>query len=229
MATWWQAGRHLLGAWRSLAASDNWSPDTTRAVLADAAACARALADLHRAGVRHGDLRPERLVCGLGGRAAAMIVGWASGAFTRRSASGLVAPAYTGGCPLYAAPEVGRALVEGRVPERSEAADVWALAESIRVALGGRPLRIGSGERPWEVVAAGHPRPFAAGTARRLPELAALLARALDPDPRARPSADEIACLLQDAVSHRARAERGEATTRSWHTRVRWAPLRWAV
>jgi serine/threonine protein kinase len=171
-----------------------------------------------------------------------MVLDWASGVVSR-PVSGLTAAAvpaadYTGGCPLYAPPEVADAIVHGRVPEPSEAADVWSFAESMRVALGGARPWGGGGEPAWSRIARGDlRRPFPPGTARRWPEFAALMARALDPDPRARPSADEIACVLRDAVSYRARtgasawtvagASRPVRGIRSWSPLVCPRRLRW--
>ena len=175
-------------------------PAPLQAVLADAAALARALAALHEAGTHHGDVAPANVV----------VDG------SRRTLVDLAQLGRRGvGTPGFLAPEV---LAGGGGP----AADRFALGALIVWRLTGEP--------PWarpeallklrgraDVVA----RLRALGLGSTPPTLLALLVRLLLPDPEARPaSTRDVARCLADLVA---------APNEVVGGRLRWwLPLRWS-
>ncbi|HET8644942.1 MAG TPA: serine/threonine-protein kinase, partial [Vicinamibacteria bacterium] len=157
-------------------------------VLEVGAAVAAALATAHEAGVTHRDVKPANILLPRGGRPAAKLgdfgISRLAGA-ARLTSTGLLV-----GTPQFAAPEVAAgALAE-------PPADVYSFALCLYLMLsGGRPpfaiedegspshwLRAHTEERPRPITDHDPAVPRA---------LAALLERALDKDPGARPSAEE--------------------------------------
>ncbi|KAL6849001.1 hypothetical protein ACP4OV_021584 [Aristida adscensionis] len=103
-----------------------------------AADVARGIADVHAAGLVHGDVKPRNVVIGGDGRAKLADFGCA------RRTAGRARP--IGGTPAFMAPEVARG------EEQGPAADVWALGCTV--------VEMATGRAPWsymdDVLAAVH-------------------------------------------------------------------------
>ncbi|MDI1482175.1 sigma 54-interacting transcriptional regulator [Polyangium sp. y55x31] len=165
--------------------------DRTTLALAVARDAGEALSDLHEVGLAHGDIKPENVLLGWGGRAHVIDLGLACPVYTAR---------IEGGTPRYLA-RGDAALGDARA--RDLVAFGALLAELVDDA-------VAASEQPIE-----------AARAARLPEPIALLCEALlSPSPGARPPASWVAetaraaLAARDAGSGREREERGERDAR---------------
>ncbi|MBB4681568.1 serine/threonine-protein kinase [Crossiella cryophila] len=140
------------------------------------ATMAGALADAHEQGVLHRDVKPANVVLDEGGTAHLIDFGIARS----KGDSTLTATGMMMGTPDFIAPEVAAGA------SASPAADAWQLAATVSYALAAHPPR-GVFETPVSALMAA-----AKGTpCTHLPQHSAhrhLLAAALDPDPRRRPT-----------------------------------------
>jgi hypothetical protein len=162
---------------------------------------AEALAVVHAAGVVHGAVRPSTVLATDDGVAL--------------SGFGIAAPGLEMALPVdaYTPPEHLRELLEGR-PGTGPAGDVYDLALTLYVALGGRPPWSGD---PASANLRGQPLPEAPGMSQ---EFLALLRSATAIEPQARPTAAAFARML-------AALDPGEATVPPPHvTRVLLAYIR---
>jgi serine/threonine protein kinase len=172
--------------------------------LALAERAARAIAQLHAAGVVHRDVKPSNLLIepveGDVGRVLAADLGSAK---RLAEASGITV---TTGTPAYMAPEqaLGRPI--------DERCDVYSLGVVTYVLLTGRlPFDVSDPMALVTRTGADRPAPVDGGS------LDALLARALALDPATRPrSADELA----DAIAHLAAGGVETLLPRGWRARV---------
>lgn len=146
-----------------------------------AAGLARALADIHAAGVVHRDLTPSNVILGSDGpRVVDFGIAWFDDT-TTLTRTGMVL-----GTPAWMAPEQ---LGEDRV---TAASDVWAWGAVLAYAATGRPPVAGSRPEVVQVRAARGEVDLDG-----VPEwLRPLVERALDPDPARRPTADQLAVAL---------------------------------
>jgi eukaryotic-like serine/threonine-protein kinase len=151
------------------------------------AQAAAALADAHRVGVVHRDVKPANLLISEEGLAKITDFGVARGAGDVT----LTQTGQTWGTPAYFAPEVAR----GQGP--TQKADVWSLGATLYFAVEGTPP-YGTGPSPLVLLGRiAHepvPRPAQAGP------LTAVLARLLERDPEARPTMSEAARMLADVA-----------------------------
>jgi serine/threonine protein kinase len=151
---------------------------------------ARALAHVHEHGLVHRDVKPGNLFLGDDGRVKLLDLGLAHL---------LGSPSSTGGTPAYVAPEQWRGeQVDGR-------ADVFALGAVL--------FELCTGRRAFEVQAGGGAAqaPAPALDVRAPRGLSRLVARCLDQDPAARPTAAEAAAGLLEVQR---RLERPKARKR---------------
>ena len=151
-------------------------------------AVASALAEAHRGGILHRDLKPGNVMIPRDGRVRVVDFGEA-----RRLAQ---ADGELCGTPGYLAPE------RWRGEAASPAVDIWALGVVLYECLcGARPYQ----HLPARTLAlrVGGPDPIPAlpGGERLPPQLVQLVARCLDKDPLRRPSADEVAEALQGILA----------------------------
>jgi len=163
-------------------------------------AVASALDHVHEAGVVHRDVKPGNVLLGSNGAVKLVDLGIGTAVDqTRITRTGTVL-----GTPAYMAPE----QVEGGQVTR--AVDIYALATVAFETLSGRKAR--EGRTPMEIahrVATEPPPNLAAVSPDAPPEAAALLKRAMSPDPSKRPrSAGALAEELEAAYARR-RAQRG--------------------
>ncbi|MDQ4084616.1 MAG: serine/threonine protein kinase [Actinomycetota bacterium] len=154
---------------------------------------ASALADAHRAGIVHRDVKPANVLISEHGAAKITDFGIARG----HDDVTLTATGALWGTPAYFAPEVAR----GGSP--TEKADVWSLGATLYFTVEGAPP-YGSDASPLVLLGriAHQPVP----TPRHAGPLTPVLARLLDRDPDSRPTMAEAAELL------RMRAPDGEPT-----------------
>jgi eukaryotic-like serine/threonine-protein kinase len=180
---------YLEGA--SLRARIAAGPLPVREALRIARAIAEALAEAHRRGVIHSDLKPENVMIPPDGRIRVVDFGLARMVGTTSDSAS--------GTPAYMAPERWR----GQPP--SGAIDVWALGVLLHeLVTGGRPIadaELGN----LAFAAAGAADPYAANGAG----WSALVARCLALDPAARPTADELVRRLTSLLDPRAVVDDG--------------------
>jgi eukaryotic-like serine/threonine-protein kinase len=163
-------------------------------------AIASALDHVHEAGVVHRDVKPANVLLGSNGAVKLVDLGIGTAVdHTRITRTGTVL-----GTPSYMAPE----QVEGG--ELTRAVDIYALATVAFETVSGRKAH--QGRTPVEIahrVATEPPPDLTAVSPDAPPEAAALLRRAMSPDPAKRPrSAGALAEELEAAYAHR-RAQRG--------------------
>jgi serine/threonine protein kinase len=146
-----------------------------------AAGLARALADIHAAGVVHRDLTPSNVILGPNGpRVVDFGIAWFGDA-TTLTRTGTVL-----GTPAWMAPEQ---LGDDRT---TSASDVWAWGAVVAFAATGRPPVTGSRPEVIQVRAARGELDLEGVPDWLLP----LVRRAMDPDPIRRPTADQLATEL---------------------------------
>ncbi|KQX52235.1 serine/threonine-protein kinase [Streptomyces sp. Root1304] len=176
------------------------------AVRRGGAGLARALADVHRAGLVHRDLKPSNvLLTGDGVRVIDFGIARAADHATRITHTGALI-----GSPAFMAPE----QIDGRSP--GPAADVFALGATLAVACTGRAPFDG-GSVPAVLHAVVHGEPDLTGVPSGLREL---IGACLAKDPSLRPSPQEVPARLgslaaavrpwPEAVHARIAAQRGE-------------------
>ncbi|MFE7455501.1 serine/threonine-protein kinase [Streptomyces sp. NPDC057554] len=171
-----------------------------------AAGLARALADVHRAGLVHRDLKPSNVLLTEDGvRVIDFGIARAADHATRITHTGALI-----GSPAFMAPE----QIEGRAP--GPAADVFALGATLAVACAGRPPFDG-GSVPAVLYAVVHEEPDLTAVP---PGLRGLIGACLAKDPALRPSPQELSDRLgpvaaaarpwPEAVHARIAAQRAE-------------------
>jgi serine/threonine protein kinase len=145
-------------------------------------------ATLHRAGIAHGDIKPQNLLLGNEGRLrVADPIGCGWGCTTLFAEN-------RGGTPGYWAPEIpkGRPI--------APAADVWSFGATIH--------HLATGIRPIDGTAFDLRAPIL----RMAPEIAEIVRTCCQVDPNARPAMSDISLLLQGQSWSTIRAERQWAT-----------------
>lgn len=144
-------------------------PEVALAIVLEAAC---AVAAIHAAGLVHRDLKPDNLVLDRAGTVIVIDLGLALGPeHSRHTAT----DALTGSVP-YMAPE----QIEDRLP--SAASDVWALAVVLFEAIvGRRPFQRARGSEEVAAILAGRAPDLAEQAPAASDELAAVVARCLDP------------------------------------------------
>ncbi|HHO53053.1 MAG TPA: hypothetical protein ENK18_19790 [Deltaproteobacteria bacterium] len=183
---------HRLADWRR--APESVGPVSER--LSILHQVAQAIAAAHRQGLIHGDLKPANVA--LDDDAHPYVLDW-SGLLQRGGRFS--------GTPEFAAPE----QLQGEAP--TEASDVFALAAVAWELLSLRPLRPARARETVAAYLARHadPRtlqPVALEPLGVDPTLVACLQAAIDPDPSARPGADQLVETIASARTGRAEATR---------------------
>ncbi|MFH0903248.1 MAG: protein kinase [Pseudomonadota bacterium] len=173
-------------------------------------AIAKALAEAHRSRILHRDLKPENVLLAKDGRLRVLDLGLAKlvGGRDAESQGGITEVSDGGGNAALDAVEVSDATHSGTpaymAPERwrgedcTEAADVWALGVMLyELATGRRPYQLPSWEALGKAIVSPEPVPSVVVEGEVPPELAALVDRCLDKDPRKRPAALAVAEELE--------------------------------
>jgi outer membrane protein assembly factor BamB/predicted Ser/Thr protein kinase len=164
---------------------------------------AAALAHAHARGVVHRDLKPANVLFDARGRAKVADFGLA------RLVGEGVHHTRLAGTVAYLSPE----QLQGRV---SPASDLWALGCILHQALAGAPPFTGAGDYGVMRAIAEQPAPSLTGVAGVPEGLARLVTALLAKDPRARPSAREVAAVLE-SLSHRTHLlQGGGGATQEW-------------
>ncbi len=173
---------------------------TLREALRTAAAIAHALAEAHRHGTLHRDLKPDNVIVPTDGRLRVLDFGLAKqlggdGGGPRGAPVAEPRRSEMWGTPLYMSPEQWQGLPP------SPAVDVWALGVILFEMLAGRhPFPAADVEAMRAVVCSAERAPELPQTAASadLPAaLVRLVSRSLDKDPAGRPTSEELAAELE--------------------------------
>ncbi len=205
-------------------------------VLRIALAVAEALAEAHRCGVTHRDLKPGNVHIDRAGLVRVLDFGLAkvlgeppSAALAAAAADGeqqaehdRAASSAAYGTPSYMAPEQWQAAAVG------PAADAWAFGVMVYSMLAGQlPFQAGNWVGLYRCVISSERAPPLDPQLETPERLAELVARCLEKDPAARPSSEELVATLEELLHER--PERDAPQTRRQNEELLRLPSRRAV
>lgn len=203
MISAWHGSRHVATAAAALRAAGD--PAARRALHDLVLAVATVFADLHEAGVVHGDVHPKNVLVADDQRVT--LVDFAG---ARRLDEAPPVRASRAGLPLFYEPELALALLSGVAgPHPSAAGEQYAVATLVYLLLtGSHPIALSfERETAYRQLVETAPRSFAEVGAEPWPAVEATLSRALDKQASSRfPSLRAFALALQKALDTPARA-----------------------